>query len=270
MIVLIRGGGDLASGVAYRLYRSGFKVVIAELPKPLAVRRLASFCEAIYRGEITIEGIVAKRVTEIDDPLRILQIISKGRIPVLIDPQGKSIQSTHPNVIVDARMLKVAPEPLRHNAKLYLGLGPGFIGGTNCHAAIETQRGPWLGRVIWDGPAEADSGIPGVINEKQSDRALYTPVEGSLLANKSIGDRVLQGETIAEISGQAIIAPFNGVLRGLIHPEVELNPGMKIGDLDPRNDPKLCDHISDKALAIGGGVLEAILSKSELRPSLWV
>jgi xanthine dehydrogenase accessory factor len=270
MIVLIRGGGDLASGIAYRLYRSGFKVVITELPQPLAVRRLACFCEAIYAGEIIIEGIVAKRVTEIDDPLRVLQILSKGRIPVLIDPQGKSIQSLHPNVIVDARMLKIAPEPLRHSAKLYLGLGPGFIGGDNCHAAIETQRGPWLGRVIWDGPTRPDSGIPGVINNKQSDRALYTQVKGSLTAYKSIGDPVLQGETVAEISGQAVIAPFNGVLRGLIHPEVELSAGMKIGDLDPRNDPTLCDHISDKALAIGGGVLEAILSKPELRPNFWV
>jgi xanthine dehydrogenase accessory factor len=159
---------------------------------------------------------------------------------------------------------------LRHSAKLYLGLGPGFIGGDNCHAAIETQRGPWLGRVIWDGPTRPDSGIPGVINNKQSDRALYTQVKGSLTAYKSIGDPVLQGETVAEISGQAVIAPFNGVLRGLIHPEVELSAGMKIGDLDPRNDPTLCDHISDKALAIGGGVLEAILSKPELRPNLWV
>ncbi len=270
MIVLIRGGGDLASGVAYRLHRSGFKAVIAELAKPLAVRCLASFCEAIYSGEINIEGIVGKRVTEIDDPLRILQILSKGRIPVLIDPEGISIQSIHPNVIVDARMRKKAPEPLRHNAKLYLGLGPGFIGGENCHAAIETQRGPWLGRVIWDGPTQPDSGIPGAISDKQSNRALYTPVEGSLIAKKSIGDHVLQGETIAEVNGQAIIAPFNGVLRGLIHSEVELRAGMKVGDLDPRSDPALCDHISDKALAIGGGVLEAILSKAELRPSLWV
>jgi xanthine dehydrogenase accessory factor len=269
MIVLIRGGGDLASGVAFRLHRSGFKVVIAELPKPLAVRRLACFCEAIYSGEITIEGIVAKRIAEIDDPLRILQSLSKGRIPVLIDPQGKSIEYIHPTVIVDARMLKIAPEALHHNAKLYLGLGPGFIGGVNCHAAIETQRGPWLGRVIWDGPTEPDSGIPGAMLDKQADRALYTPVEGSVVAHKAIGDHVKQGETVAEINGQAIIAPFTGVLRGLIHPEVALSPGMKIGDLDPRDDPELCTHISDKALAIGGGVLEAILSKHELRPTLW-
>jgi xanthine dehydrogenase accessory factor len=269
MIVLIRGGGDLASGVAFRLHNSGFRVVITEVPKPLAVRRQASFCEAIYSGEVTVEGIVAKRVNEIDDPLRILQLLSKGRIPVIIDPGGKSIQAVHPTVIVDARMLKTAPEPLHHTAKLYIGLGPGFIGGTNCHAAIETKRGPWLGRVIWNGPTLSDSGVPEPIGDIQSNRALYAPVDGSLVPFKVIGDIVLEGEAVAEINSQPIIAPFQGVLRGIIHPDVEVHRGMKIGDLDPRNDPRLCNHISDKALAIGGGVLEAILSKPELRSHLW-
>ncbi len=269
MIVLIRGGGDLASGVALRLYHSGFKVVIIELPKPLAVRRLACFSEAIYSGEITLEGIVGKRVSEIDDPLRILQLLSKGRLPVLIDPEAKSIQSIHPSVIVDARMLKTAPEALRHTAKLYLGLGPGFIGGANCHAAIETQRGPWLGRVLWDGPTLPDSGIPEAVGTKQAERALYSPADGRLSPVKAIADQVKEGEVIAEIDGQPIKAPFEGVLRGLVHPEVDVKQGMKIGDLDPRNDPQLCNHVSDKALAIGGGVLEAILAKPELRPHLW-
>jgi xanthine dehydrogenase accessory factor len=269
MIVLIRGGGDLASGVAFRLYKSGFRVVIIEIPKPLAVRRLASFSEAIYSGEVTVEGIVAKKVNEIDDPLRILQLLSKGRIPVIIDPEGKSIQAVHPTVIVDARMLKSAPEPLHHSAKLYIGLGPGFIGGANCHAAIETMRGPWLGRVLWDGPTQSDSGVPEPVGDKLSDRALYAPVDGSCVPLKTIGDIVLEGEPIAVINGQPIIAPFNGVLRGIIHPDVDTHRGMKIGDLDPRNDPQLCNHISDKALAVGGGVLEAILSKPELRPHLW-
>ena len=197
MIVLIRGGGDLASGIAYRLYKSGFRVVITELPKPLAVRRMASFSEAIYAGEVIIEGITAKKVPEIDDPLRILQLLSKGRIPVLVDPEGKSVQSVHPSVIVDARMLKAAPEALKHTAKLYIGLGPGFIGGSNCHAAIETQRGPWLGRVLWDGPTEPDSGTPEAIGEKQTDRVLIAPVDGSLEAVKAIGDLIKQGEEVA-------------------------------------------------------------------------
>ncbi len=269
MIVLIRGGGDLASGVAFRLHKSGFRVVIAELLKPLAVRRLASFSEAIYAGEVTIEGITAKKVSKLDDPLRVLQLLSKGRIPLLIDPDGKSVQSVHPSVIVDARMLKLPPEALKHSAKLYIGLGPGFIGGGNCHAAIETQRGPWLGRVLWDGPTQPDSGTPEAVGEKQTDRVLLSPIDGALVAMKMIGDLIKQGETVAEVNGQLIVAPFDGVLRGLIHSEVEIHKGMKIGDLDPRNDPQLCNHISDKALAIGGGVLEAILSKTELRPHLW-
>ncbi len=269
MIVLIRGGGDLASGVAYRLHRSGFKVVITELAKPLVVRRLASFGEAIFAGEVTIEGITAKKVTDIDDPLRVLQLLSKGRIPVLVDPEGKSIQSTHPSVIVDARMLKAAPEPLRHNAKLYIGLGPGFIGGDNCHAAIETQRGPWLGRVLWDSPALADSGLPEQVSDRQADRVLFAPADGFVSGVKAIGEIVEAGETVAEVNSQPIKAPFKAVVRGLIHPEVEVHQGMKVGDLDPRGDPQLCSQISDKALAIGGGVLEAILSKPELRPQLW-
>ena len=269
MIVLLRGGGDLASGVAIRLHHSGFKVVIIELPKPLAVRRLASYSEAVYSGEITIENIVGRRVNEIDDPLRVLQLLSKGRIPVLVDPEGKSIQSVHPSVIVDARMLKAAPEAIKHTAKLYLGLGPGFIGGANCHAAIETQRGPWLGRVIWEGPVQADTGLPEPVGTVQSERALYSPSDGTLNPHKAIADLIQEGDVIAEVDGQAIRAPFNGVLRGLIHPEVLIKQGMKIGDVDPRGDPQLCNHVSDKALAIGGGVLEAILSKPELRPHLW-
>ncbi|NJD59160.1 MAG: molybdenum hydroxylase [Anaerolineales bacterium] len=269
MIVLIRGGGDLASGVAYRLHKSGFKVVINELPKPLAVRRQASFSEAIYAGEMTIEEVTAKKVAAIDDPLRILQLLSKGRIPVLVDPDGKSIQSVHPTVIVDARMLKTAPEPLRHSAKLYLGLGPGFIGGENCHAAIETQRGPWLGRVLWDGPTQPDSSLPEPISGKKSERVLYAMVSGNLTPHKAIGDLVEAGEPVAELAGQAVLAPCAGVLRGLIHPDVKIQAGMKIGDVDPRGDPQLCNHVSDKALAIGGAVLEAILSKADIRPHLW-
>jgi xanthine dehydrogenase accessory factor len=269
MIVLIRGGGDLASGVAFRLYKSGFKVVITELEKPLAVRRLASFCEAIYAGEMTIEGVTAKKVRDIDDPLRLLQLLSKGRIPILIDPDAKSIPAVHPTVIVDARMLKIAPEPLRHQAKLYIGLGPGFIGGSNCHAAIETQRGPWLGRVIWDGPALPDSGIPEPVGQKPGDRAIFSPGAGRVVSLKAIGETVRVSEAIAQLTDETIQAPIEGILRGMIHPEVEVVKGMKIGDIDPRGIPELCDHISDKALAIGGGVLEAILSKAEIRPHLW-
>ncbi|MBN2146728.1 MAG: hypothetical protein JW726_05035, partial [Anaerolineales bacterium] len=141
MIVLIRGGGDLASGIALRLHRSGLKVVITELPQPLVVRRMVAFAEAVYSGETTVEQITARRVNDPDDSLRVLQILAKGQIPVLVDAEAKSAQALHPMVIVDARMTKRPPEPLRHSARLYIGLGPGFIAVENCHAVIETQRG---------------------------------------------------------------------------------------------------------------------------------
>jgi xanthine dehydrogenase accessory factor len=269
MIVLIRGGGDLASGVALRLHHVGFRVVITELAQPLAVRRLVSFSEAINAGETTIEGIIARRVTDIDDTLRILQILSKGRIAVLVDPDARAAQLLHPSVIVDGRMRKLPPEPLRHNAMLYAGLGPGFSASNNCHAAIETQRGHWLGRVIWQGSPREDTGIPDMVGDQGAARVLRAPTDGILKTQAQIGDHLEAGQLIAEVNGQAVNAPFKGVLRGLLPADFQVKAGLKIGDVDPRDDPAVCSLVSDKSLAIGGGVLEAILMKTELRPHLW-
>jgi xanthine dehydrogenase accessory factor len=269
MIVLIRGGGDLASGVALRLLHAGFRVVITELEQPLAVRRQASFSEAIYGGEITIEGVLAKRINDIEDTLRILQVLSKGRVPVLVDPDAGSAHLLHPSVIVDARMLKKPPEPLRHTAKLYIGLGPGFNAPENCHAVIETQRSHWLGRVIWHGSARADTGVPDTISDQGAKRVLRAPIDGSLEALAQIGDHVEAGQIVAEVGGHPIYAPFKGVLRGLLHPGLIVSIGTKVGDIDPRDDPRICSLVSDKALAVGGGVLEAILAQPELRQYLW-
>ena len=268
-LILIRGGGDLASGVAMRLYRVGLNVVIAELAQPLAVRRLVSFAEAVYTGEITIEGVTGRRVSDPGDSLRVLQLLAKGRIPVLVDPQATSAQLLHPTVIVDARMTKQPPEPLRHTARLYLGLGPGFIAGESCHAVIETNRGHRLGRVLWQGAAQADTGIPAPVGEHAAERALRAPAAGNVTGLAQIGERVQPGQVVAEVAGIPILAPFSGILRGLIHPDVPVQPGMKIGDVDPRDDPAVCSLVSEKALAIGGGVLEAILSRAELRQTLW-
>jgi xanthine dehydrogenase accessory factor len=182
MIVLVRGGGDLASGVALRLHRAGLRVVVTELPQPLAVRRLVSFAEAVNRSEISIEGISARKVTDPEDILRVLQILSKGQVPVLVDPEARSAQSVHPTVIVDGRMLKRPLEPLKHNAKLYIGLGPGFTAGVDCSAVIETQRGHRLGRVIWEGAAAADTCLPEDIREHSLERVLRAPVDGVLEA----------------------------------------------------------------------------------------
>lgn len=269
MIVLIRGGGDLASGVALRLHHVGFRVVITELPQPLAVRRLVSFSEAVYSGEAVIEGVTGRRVTDIEDTLRVLQILAKGRIPVLVDPEARAAQLLHPSVIVDARMRKAPPEPLHHNAKLFLGLGPGFVAPDNCHAAIETQRGHWLGRVIWQGSPSTDTGVPDSINNQDIMRVLRAPADGSLQVHVNIGDHLEAGQLIAEVGGQSVYAPFKGVVRGLLPQNFSVRAGIKIGDIDPRDEPTLCSLVSDKSLAVGGGVLEAILMKSELRPHLW-
>lgn len=269
MIVLIRGGGDLASGVALRLHRVGLRVVITELPEPLAVRRLVSFAEAVYTGEVVIEGVTARRVDDPSDTLRVLQVLAKGQIPVLIDPEARAIRLLHPHVVVDARMTKQPAELIPVPVSLIIGLGPGFTAGVNCHAVIETNRGHMLGRVLWKGSAEADTGVPEAVGDKQAERVLRAPAEGVLQARAEIGDHLEAGQVVAEIAGIAVKAPFRGVLRGLIHPGIRVHAGQKIGDLDPRDDPRYCTLVSDKSLAIAGGVLEAILSRAELRPALW-
>ena len=269
MIVLLRGGGDLATGVAVRLLRAGLKVIVTELPQPLAVRRSVSFAQAVYSGEVTVEEFLARRVADATDTLRVLQILAKNQVPVLVDPSGESALALHPTVIVDARLTKRPPEPLKHQAKLYLGLGPGFTAGENCHAVVETNRGHRLGRVIWQGTAAADTGIPESVSGQQEKRVIRAPADGVLVGHAEIGMHLETGPLIASIGDVQVCAPFSGMLRGLLYPGLEVHAGQKIGDLDPRDDVSLIGLISDKALAVGGGVLEAILSRSELRPLLW-
>ncbi len=264
-IILIRGGGDLASGVALRLLRAGLRVVITELPQPLAVRRTVAFAEAVYAGSVTIEGVTGVAIKDPTDTFRVINILSKQQIPVLIDPDCTAAQPLHAVVIVDGRMTKSPPAPIGYVPQLYLGLGPAFVGGQNCQAAIETRRSHTLGRVYWHGGPEPDTGKP----EGDPARVLRAPAAGEVIAHAEIGQHLEPGQPIAEVAGQVVSAPFPGVLRGLIHPGLSVSKGLKIGDIDPRDDPRLCQLVSDKSLAIGGGVLEAILSKPELRPILW-
>lgn len=264
-IIMIRGGGDLASGVAVRLLRAGLKVVITEIKQPLSVRRSVAFAEAIYENLVMIEDITGRCAPDPTDTFHILNILSKNQVPVLIDPGCKSAKSLHPGVILDARMIKKAPEPISYSPLLYIGLGPGFIAGQNCQAVIETRRGHTLGRVYWKGAPESDTGQP----DGDPNRVLRSPADGVLVANVTIGQILEKGELIGEVDGHTILAPFRGVLRGLIHPSLRVAKGWKIGDVDARSDPALCRMVSDKALSIGGGVLEAILSRSELRQVLW-
>ena len=268
-IIALRGGGDLASGVALRLHRAGLRLAISELPQPLAVRRLVSFAEAIYLGEVTVEGVVARRIDDATDTLRILRLFAQKQIPVLVDPDFQALQSLRPTVVIDARMAKHVPERGLQQASLVIGLGPGFEAGQNCHAVIETNRGHHMGRVIWQGTAEADTGVPESVTEHGSERVLRAPAEGVIESRAEIGDLVVPGQVVAEVAGQPIQANFAGVLRGLVHSGLPVVTNMKVGDIDPRGDPAACRLVSDKALAVGGGVLEAILSRADLRPLLW-
>ena len=263
--ILVRGGGDLASGVAFRLHRAGLNAVITELPQPLAVRRTVSFSEAVYEGQVTIEGITARAVTDPADTLKILNVLARRQIPVLVDPACAAAQTLRPLAIVDGRMMKRPPEPLSNHALLYLGLGPGFTVPTHCHAVIETRRGHTLGRVIWEGAALGDTATP----EGDPRRVLRAPADGVFQSKASIGDHFDLGQSIAGVNDEIIAAPFAGVLRGLLRPGFNVTRGMKVGDLDARDDPGYCFTISEKALAVGGGVLEALLTRPEVRSKLW-
>jgi len=264
-LILILGGGDLATGVAIRLLRSGLRVVVTELPQPLAVRRTVSFAEAVYSNEISVEGITARRVDDPGDSLRILSILSKQQVPILVDPGCTSAKLLHPTVIVDGRMTKRPPEPIGYSPALYIGLGPGFEAGVNCQAVIETRRGHTLGRLFWRGGPDPDTGQP----DGDPARILRAPADGELSACVNIGDHIEAGQKILEVAGLTVTAAFPGILRGLLHPGLTVTRGLKIGDIDPRDDPRLCQMVSDKALSIGGGVLEAILSRPDVRSQLW-
>lgn len=263
--ILIRGAGDLASGVALRLVRSGLNVVMTELAEPLAVRRTVSFAEAVFEGRMQVENVTARRVEDPTDTLKIRTMLSAHQIPVLIDPSCSAAINLRPLVIVDARMLKYPPEPFHHAAALYIGLGPGFVAPATCHAVIETARGHAMGRVIFDGSARDDTATP----EGDARRVLRSPADGILVTDHQIGDRLEAGKEVAAVAGQPIRAPFMGTLRGLLRPGTRVRAGIKIGDIDAREDPALYRTVSDKSLAVGGGVLEAILSRPEARRQLW-
>ena len=265
LLAVIRGGGDLASGIAVRLFRSGIKVVITELQQPLAVRRAVSFAEAVYSQPVMIEGIKGVLYSSIDG---ISNMVLDQSIPVIVDTDLSIVQKLKPQIIIDARMRKIESKSALLTEQMLVGIGPGFIAGENCDCVIETKRGPYLGRVYWDGAAEKDSGLPDRVGVFEKERVLRASVDGEIKAFARIGDLLDAGDLIAEIRGMQIKAPFKGILRGIIHEGLKVTKGMKIGDLDPRCDPLLCRLVSDKALSIGGSTLEAILSKENLRKQL--
>lgn len=258
LTVLIRGAGEMASGVAHRLYQSHFRICMTEVSHPLAVRREVSFCEAIYDGVKEVEGVRAKRIAKPDE---IESIWKEGAIPILIDPEAEQTRSfLKPDVLIDAIMAKKNLGTGIEDASLVIGLGPGFTAGRDVHAVIETNRGHHLGKVILKGEAEPDTGIPGEVGGYGIERLLRTMKKGIFRPQRSIGEKVTKGSVVAVVDDYPVIAQVSGVIRGLLREGVEAKKGMKVGDIDPRGNREFCFTISEKARAIGGGVLEAILS----------
>ena len=265
-MVIIKGAGDIASGVAHRLKASGFYVLMIEISRPTVIRRTVAFAEAVYQGQCTVEGetaVLAKALEEVKP------IIRAHRIAVLVDEKWSSISRLKPLIVVDAIIAKRNLGTALHDAPVVIGLGPGFTAGQDVHAIIETNRGHDLGRVIYHGTAAPNTGIPGEIGGYTSERVLRSPVSGTFRAFKRIGDYVEKGDILGVVANQQVVAPISGVLRGILNNNVEVAENLKIGDIDPRGKHEHCNTISEKARAIGGGVLEAALTLLNKGGYLW-
>ncbi|NNF56316.1 MAG: EF2563 family selenium-dependent molybdenum hydroxylase system protein [Acidimicrobiales bacterium] len=255
-LCVIRGGGDLATGVVWRLWTAGWPVVVSELPAPLTIRRTVSVSTAVSEGQFTVEGMEAILAA---DAQSAAALAADGAVGVVVSPALPALAA---DVVVDARLAKRNIDTTLGDAPLVVGLGPGFEAGVNCHAAVETKRGHRLGRVLWSGATAANTGVPGTIGGKSGERVLRAPIDGLATWIVKIGDVVEDGQLLGRVNGAQVVAPFSGTVRGLIAENVKLASGLKIGDVDPRIDPSACYEISDKALAIGGGVVEAVLTWS--------
>lgn len=255
-LVVVRGGGDLATGTIYRLRHAGFPVLVLELEQPLAIRRTVAVASAVIEGRALIEDLDAICV---DDAEEALEMAKSGAVPVLVSPSLMQLP-WEPSVVVDARLAKRNIDTTINDAPLVVGLGPGFTAGADCHAVIETMRGHFLGRVIWDGSPTPNTGEPGLIGGKSGDRVVRAPTFGILSWKVEIADMVTAGDILGDISGVPVRSRIGGVVRGLLTPGYEVEWNWKIGDIDPRADKSACFEISDKSLSIGGGVIEAVLT----------
>lgn len=259
--VLVRGGGDLATAVIQKLYRSGFSVVVCELKNPKMVRRTVSFANAVYEGAYIVEEIEAvhlEDVHEIDD------VLSKGKIPVVTADESEVYEHFKPKIFVDATLSKKKVNYYKDYADIVIGLGPNIEAGKDAHAVIETSRGHDLGRLILSGFAKENTHIPGEIGGYTHERVLHSPCDGTIKANRVIGDFVSKGDVVLTVDEVEVKSKINGVLRGLIHESVPARKGLKIADVDPRGIIHYCFTISDKGRNIAGGVLEAILMLSDV------
>ena len=257
LTVLIRGAGDIASGIALRLWRAGcFRIMMTETAQPTTIRRTVAFSEAVRLGECRVEEVTARRADSLEEAQRLL---SRGFLPVLIDPQNIRRAALRPDAEVDAILAKRNLGTAITDAPVVVGVGPGFTAGLDCHAVVETMRGHTLGRVYYKGAALPNTNIPGLIGGFAGERVLRAPADGVFESTRAIGDLVEAGETVGHVAGKPMTATISGVLRGLLADGVSVRAGMKSGDVDPRGKAEYCTLVSDKALCVGGGVLEAIL-----------
>ena len=262
-LIIVRGGGDLATGTIYKLKKSSFRVLILEAANPSAIRRNVAFCEAVYQGMQTVEDMTCYLAESLDHAQKLLL---EGKLAVLVDPAGASIPKLKPLAVVDAILAKKNLGTNREMAPITVALGPGFTAGEDVDAVIETKRGHNLGRVLWTGSAAPNTGIPGIIGGYGKERVIHCPAEGILRNVKKITDTVSKGEVIAVVvTAEGIVpveATLDGILRGLIRDGFPVKPGFKMADIDPRTEEySNCFTISDKARCIAGGVLEAILQR---------
>lgn len=258
MLVLIRGAGDIATGIALRLYRAGMQVVMTDLPMPTAIRRTVAFSQAITLGRTTVENVTAclSQVEQVSD------ILARGEIPVLADSACTCREQLKPQVLVDAILAKKNLGTSITDAPTVIAAGPGFTAGIDCHAVVETMRGHYLGRVIWDGSAIPNTNIPGLIGGYAGERVLRAPADGVFRQALEIGAVVASGDIAGWVGDVPMRCTIDGILRGILPSGVCVHHGMKAGDVDPRCQKDHCFCASDKALAVGGGVLEAILQKT--------
>jgi xanthine dehydrogenase accessory factor len=259
-LIIVRGGGDLATGTIHKLWSAGFAVLVLEIPNPAAIRRQVSLCEAVYEGHTVIEGMEGILISSWEEAWK---IIHQGKVPILVDPTGECIDKLSPTVVVDAILAKKNLGTHRKMANLTIGLGPGFTAGEDVDLVIETKRGHNLGRIIREGTAFPNSGVPGIIGGYGKERVIHAQEEGTIRNIHKIGDVVEQGEVIAVIENLKgeipVKATIAGIIRGLIRDGYEVTKGFKIADIDPRKEElQNCFTISDKARCIAGGVLEAV------------
>lgn len=250
-LAVVRGGGDLGTGIIYRLWRAHFKVLVLEIEHPMVVRVNVSAANAVFHKQADIEGMHVRLINSLSEFDR-----TSCDVDVIISPDTAPIDILKPDILVDAIMAKRNTGTTKDMAKIVIGIGPGFTAPDDVHAVIETKRGHYLGRAIYDGSAIPNTGIPGMVRGFSIERLLRSPCPGFVRPVRVIGDEVSKGETVAYVGDTPVKAAVDGVLRGLIHPSVMVETGTKIGDIDPSGEREHCFTITDKALAIGGGVLE--------------